>query len=418
MNPRTSLVLKDTLSGEKKPLETLEPGRVKLYTCGPSVYRRQHLGNYRTYLYEDVLQKYMEYLGYSVERMVNFTDMEDKAVAECREEGKSLEELVGPVERTYYHECGVLGIGLPSIIPRSSTSVETAVEIIATLVEKGHAYEHEGDYYFDPLTYDGFGRIYGLDMSQWPREKVRFEKDTYPGQQWNLGDFILWHAYTPEDGDIYWETRLGKGRPSWNVQDSAMIVKHMGIQVDISCGGQDNLYRHHDYNLAVMESYSGVRPFAGHWLHGNYLLKDGEKMSKSVGNVLYLEDYLVEGYSGALVRLAMLWEHYREVLDIREGFLDDLQIRLEHARANATEAMRPAAADEPEMAQDYPVLLRDAFEQAMSDDLHVRQAFEAVASVLEEIAAASREQGISSGGRQSIRTAIGDIDAVLGVFMC
>ncbi|MFW5733926.1 MAG: hypothetical protein ACOCWR_02595, partial [Oceanidesulfovibrio sp.] len=359
-----------------------------------------------------------EYLGFYVERMVNFTDMEDKAVAECRETGASLDELVRPVEEAYYRECGVLGIALPSIIPRSSTSVETAVKIIESLVYTGHAYEHEGDYYFDPLTYEGFGRIYGLDMSEWPREKVRFDKDTYPGQQWNLGDFILWHAYTPEDGDIYWETRLGKGRPSWNVQDPAMIVKHMGVQVDISCGGVDNLYRHHDYNLAVMESYSGVRPFAGVWLHGDYLLKDGEKMSKSVGNVLYLEDLVDQGRSGALVRLALLWEHYREVLDIREGFLDELQNKLETFRRDADEAMRPAAADEPGMDDDYPALLREAFETAMSNDLRVRQAFEQVAAVVKSVAEISRRRGISAAGRESIREALMEIDAVLGVLTC
>jgi cysteinyl-tRNA synthetase len=415
MHARTPLHLTDTLAGEKRPFVSNEPGRARLYTCGPSVYRRQHLGNYRTYLYEDALHKLLEYLGYHVERMVNFTDVEDKLVGECREQGKTLGEVVGPVEETYFRECAALGIDLPPLIPRSSTSVEAAVAIIRSLVDKGHAYEHEGDYYFRPTSYEGFGRIYGLDMSTWPKETVRFDRDTYPGQQWNLGDFILWHAYVEEDGDIAWETELGKGRPSWNVQDPSMIVQHMGLQVDISCGGEDNLYRHHDYNLAIMESYSGLRPFAGYWLHGNYLLMEGEKMSKSKGNVQYLEDLLEAGREPRLGRMALLWEHYRDQLDLRRGLLDDLAARLAHARNQVVEATRSAAPDEPPLERDFPALLREAFEQGMCDDLDFRAAFEGVTGVLDDVAGVSRAKGIAAEDRLRIRAALADVDGVFGL---
>jgi cysteinyl-tRNA synthetase len=206
----------------------------------------------RTFLYEDVLHRYLEYLGYRVQRMMNFTDVEDKAVAEARKQGVTVHELTSAVEERFLEECLMLGIKIPEIA-RSSTSVEQAVRLIRILMDKGFAYRHEGDVFYDPLKFKGFGKLFGLDMSRWPKEKRRFRKDTYPGRRWNLGDFILWRRVRGDSDNPSWETELGRGRPAWNVQDAAMVTKHLGDRIDIACGGVDNLYRHHDYTIAVEE---------------------------------------------------------------------------------------------------------------------------------------------------------------------
>ena len=167
----------------------------------------------------------------------------------------------------------------------------SAVDLIERLIDRGHAYRHKDEVFFDPLTYEGFGRLYGLEMDCWPERKIRFRRDTYPGHRWNRGDFILWHKRAKADGDIWWDSAIGQGRPAWNIQDAAMIVKHHGFEIDIHTGGIDNLYRHHDYTLAIMESASGKR-FCPWWLHGGHLLVDGKKMSKTKGNVTYVDDLI------------------------------------------------------------------------------------------------------------------------------
>jgi len=302
------LCLTNTLSRKMERFRPLEGRTVKMFTCGPSVYRRPHLGNYRTFLFEDVLLRYLEYLGYEVRRIINLTDVEDKSLAEASEHGLTLEALTEPVADRFYRESALLGMKLPEAIPRSSTVVEEAVDLIETLIRKGYAYKHGPDIFYDPLKFQGFGKLFGLDMGRWPSKRRRFRRDTYPGRRWNLGDFILWHGSQSGESAAQWETRIGPGRPAWNIQDPAAIVKHLGFRVDICCGGSDNLYRHHDYTLAIMESASG-HEFCRTWLHGEHLLVDGAKMSKSRGNIVYTEQLLEQGYTAGHLRFFLIYGH-------------------------------------------------------------------------------------------------------------
>jgi cysteinyl-tRNA synthetase len=415
------LHLTNTLTGRTERFvprqETGGPETVRMFTCGPSVYRPQHLGNYRTYLFEDVLQRHLAALGYRVERVINFTDVEDKAIAEAREQGTSLEALRRPVEEAFFRECGLLGIRLPGSIPRATASVESAVDIVQRLLDRGHAYWHEGDVFFDPLTYEGFGRIFGLDMSQWPTEKRRFRKDTYPGQQWNLGDFILWHGWREGDGDVYWETALGKGRPAWNVQDAGMIAKHLGFEIDIHTGGIDNLYRHHDYTLAVMEGASG-KTFCPWWLHGEHLLVNGEKMSKSKGNVAFLDDLLGGDYDPGHVRWYLLGRHYRDKLDLTPGSLSEAAERLDEVRGLVVRVCGPlgegaAPGDAPRSG--VGEALRGAVVERLNRDLDVAGAFQALAEELRRLDAERRDQGgMDPAVAAEAREAVEAVDGVLG----
>ncbi|MBD3345231.1 MAG: class I tRNA ligase family protein [Chitinivibrionales bacterium] len=406
------LMLNNTMSRNKDLFRPLQPPHVKLFTCGPSVYRHPHLGNYRTFFYEDILHRYLSHLGFEVERVVNFTDIEDKSISEARRKQISVDDLTRPVEERFFEDCRFLSIDLPPFIPRSSTSVHTAAEIIEGLLEKKHAYSYGPDIYFDPLTFQGFGRLYRLDMSKWPSRKKRFSKDTYPGQRWNLGDFILWHG-ARDNEPAQWETVLGKGRPAWNVQDPAMIVKHLGTQIDISCGGIDNLYRHHDYTIAVTEAYSG-KELAPYWLHGEHLLVDGHKMSKNKGNIIHVGDLASKGYDGAVIRFFFATQHYRKKLNFTYAALDAAAKRharlIEYARVFTTDVQPDKEAAESSHSAGELLV---QFENALSDDLHTERALDDLEHMLMPLSEARKEGTLNQSDTAGICHVLQKIDMVL-----
>ncbi|MFW5908575.1 MAG: class I tRNA ligase family protein [Desulfosalsimonas sp.] len=350
---------------------------VKIFTCGPSIYNLPHIGNYRTFLFEDILEHYLEYLGYRVKRLINFTDMEDKAIARANELGISLEELTGPVAEKFITDCEMLDIRLPATIARSTACVDQAVVLIKRLLEKQTAYRHRGDIFFDPLKFSDFGKLFGLDMSRWPRKRIRFRKDTYPGLRWNLGDFILWKKRRRFDGDIYWKTELGEGRPAWNIQDPAMITKHLGWELDICCGGIDNIYRHHDYNIAIVEAITG-KELANYWLHGGHVRIGGKKMSKSRGNIVYLNDLISRGFQPGHIRFFLIYGNYRDFLNMNTDRLNCARGKIETLRAmiNRIKEQKPPAGRGTDAAGSLVSRLEQDFRNHMNDDLNVEAAFD------------------------------------------
>lgn len=411
------LFLMNTLARRKEMFLPRQGRTVRLFTCGPSLYRRQHLGNYRSFVYEDVLERYLELLGHDVRRVINFTDMEDKGIAEARDTGKSLAELVRPVEEAFYRECDLLKVRLSLPIPRATTSVESAVSLIKTLLDRKVAYRHQGDIFFDPLKYRGFGRLFGLDMSRWPSRKKRFRKDTYPGQRWNLGDFILWHGYRESDGNVFWETDLGKGRPSWNVQDAGMIAKHLGFAIDIHTGGVDNLYRHHDYTLAIMEAASG-KEFCPTWLHGEHLLVDGVKMSKSKGNIVYPGDLKERGYDPRHIRFFLMdGAHYRKKLDLsRESLLAEAR-RLDELRELAKKLTLGDNSSRTSSPRSETLVkaVGPAFRRHLNDDLNVRGAVDELLVTLKALDRLAGRGELGPDQSSMLRQELVTIDQVLQV---
>ncbi len=411
-----TLHLTNTLTRQKEPFKSRKKELVGIFTCGPSVYSRAHVGNYRTFLYEDVLQRYLEYLGYHVDRVMNFTDVEDKAIAEAARQGKSLEALTSEVEDRFLADAQMLGIKIPDKIARSSMSVEEAVSLIQVLLDKGYAYWHGGDVFFDPLKFEGFGKLFGLDMSQWPKKKRRFRKDTYPGQRWNRGDFVLWHGDKGNKDGPSWDTEIGKGRPAWNVQDAAMVTKHLGYQIDIACGGVDNLYRHHDYTIAIMESVSG-RSFSTYWLHGEHVILNGAKMSKSKGNIVYPETLLEKGYTARDIRFCLIYPHYRQKLNLTDDYLDKVTGKLAAFKELAKRLT--SLADEPGpsefSADDLISGIEDTFRQGMNDDLNVQRAFDGIYDVLLQLISWSSERGLGFDASARLREHLWRINEVLQV---
>jgi cysteinyl-tRNA synthetase len=409
------LSLYNSMSGRLERFRPRRAGRAIVYTCGPSIYQLPHIGNYRTFLYEDVLVRYLEYLGYRVERALFVTEVEDKSIAEAARNNVPLRELTGLNLRKFRRELKALGARTPGRAVRSPEIVDEAARIIERLVRQGYAYRHQGNVYYDPEKFEGFGKLYGLDMRDWPRKKRRFHRDTYPGNVWNRGDFILWHGARP--GDVYWwKTSLGRGRPSWNVQDPAMALKSYGLQADIYCGGVDNLVRHHDYVIAVAEAYSGKR-LANTWLHGEHLLVDGKKMSKSLGNIVYLSDLVDSACQFTHLRFFLIYGHYRRRLNFTERKFQKACERLRDFKQKVRVIQRRQAGPAPRKpdpeGRRLVERMRPDFESQMNDDLQVKKAFDDLfitVSRLGELAAARRlapaEAGRAIGELKKIDTVL------------
>jgi cysteinyl-tRNA synthetase len=382
---------------------------VNIFTCGPSVYQKAHLGNFRTFLFEDILVRYLEYLGYKVKRGMNFTDIDDKAIEEAKKENVSLRTLTERNINEFLEEASLLGMRIPNYLPKASNSIGEAVEIIERLLRLNIAYWHGRNIYFDALKFNGFGKLYGLDLTKWPQKKRRFHKDTYPGMRWNLGDFILWHGYKKGD-KIWWQTRIGKGRPAWNIQDGSMIVKYFDETLSIYCGGMDNLYRHHDYTLAILESIKPY-PMAKFWLHCHHLYIDGQKMSKSKGNIIYTDTLLNQGYRAQDIRFFLIYGQYRDIINYSEEILKLTSKKLEEFKQliNILVSRGEGNSDvDKEVVQE----VKKIFINRMDNDLDVKGAFDDLYAFLSKTDIKYKKPSVALGIIKALR----EVDKVLKVF--
>ncbi|MCJ7704333.1 MAG: class I tRNA ligase family protein [Desulfobacterales bacterium] len=401
------LKLFNTLSKKSEVFKPVNRDVVNLFTCGPSVYQRSHIGNFKTFMFEDILVRYLEYLGYRVSRGMNFTDVEDKAIEEAGKRGVGLRALTTGNIRAFMKEMKLLKMKIPDYLPRASETVGEAVEAIRKLLDLKIAYWHNGSVYFDPLKYTRFGKLYGLDMKRWPSGRRRFHKDTYPGMRWNLGDFILWHG-GKKAGKTYWDTEIGRGRPSWNIQDAGMILKHVNETLSVYCGGIDNLLRHHDYTLAILESICPY-PMSKFWLHCQHLKVGGKKMSKSRGNIVYSETVLGEGYPVDELRFFLLYGHYRKKLNYSAETIKSAAKKLRRFKKKVAEIA--TRGDQTKTDTKAENAVREIFATKMNDDLHVEDAFDALDQFFSKIDVKDLTPVVTSGYIRALK----EIDQVLGV---
>jgi len=413
------LKLHNSLTKKLEIFKPQEKGRVRMFTCGPSIYQLPHIGNYRTFLFEDILQRYLEYLGYRVERVLGITDVEDKALAEAENQNVSLKELTDGNIETFLKELKNLKVRIPDYLPRSSTTVDQAVHLIETLLEKGYAYRytHQGrkNIYYDPLKFDGFGKLFGLDMNKWPKSKRRFHKDTYAGNRWNRGDFILWHGY--KEGDkVYWDTKIGKGRPSWNIQDPAMIPKNLDFKVDMWCSGIDSTYRHHDYIIAVVEAITG-KPFVRYWLHAAHLFFEGEKMSKTRGNIEYPRDLLETQCIWDHIRFFFIYGHYRQKMNFTFKKYNQVCSRLKSFREIVKKLSVEEGAKYTSSVRAKKLVkeITTDFEENMNNDLHVKAAFDSMYKTVSKLVKLKENQRLSAEDSKEALTKLKAINYVLQV---
>ena len=404
------LKLFNTLGKRMEPFKPVNKRVATLFTFGPSVYQRSHIGNFRTFLFEDIVVRYLEYSGYSVKRGMNFTDLEDKAIQEAKARNITVKSLTDENIKKFVREMRLLRIKIPDYLVRASEAIDESVEIVEQLLDLGMAYWHRGNVYFDPGKFSGFGKLYGLDIAKWPVRKRRFHKDTYPGLTWNLGDFVLWHGCKNEDNTC-WDTRIGKGRPSWNIQDPSMVSKHFHETLSIYCGGYDNLFRHHDYSIAILES---IRPYhmARFWLHGHHLMVNGQKMSKSKGNIYYTDTLMDQGYRPDQIRFFLIYSHYRKKLNYTDEAMRAAAEKLNafkgkvKALKNRTMQAVGIKADEGAMAK-----IKALFSNRMDDDLDVKGAFDALDDFLLILNTKEITPSVASGYLKGFK----DIDQVLQI---
>jgi len=363
----------NTLSRRKEIFKPLEEGVVKMYSCGPTVYDVPHLGNYRSFVMSDNIRRYLEYSGYKVTLVMNITDIDDKTIRRSGEEGLSLSEYTRRYEEVFFEGLRKLNVLPAHHYPRATENVDSMIQIVEDLEKKGMAYERGGSVYFDVSKFQGYGKLSGLDMT---KIKIGATVDVDEYDKGNPRDFVLMKKSTEPEikRGIYFESKWGKVRPGWHIECSALSMKFLGPSLDIHTGGVDLIFPHHENEIAQSESYTG-KPFVKYWIHGEHLMVGGEKMSKSLGNYITLEDVLRE-YPPDVVRYMFVSTHHRKILDYTEEFAENAKNnyeRLKNAYENLTFALETAQEESKPEDEDFLGEVRAAevrFKEAMDDDFN------------------------------------------------
>lgn len=307
-----TIFLFNTMTRRKEEFVPLISGEVRMYTCGPTVYDFAHIGNFRTYIFEDLLRRYLKYRGYKVTQVMNITDVDDKTIRGSRSKNMSLNEYTDIYIKSFFEDLDMLGIERAEFYPRATECIPEMIEIISGLIEKGYAYKGEdGSVYYDISKFKDYGKLAHINVDELQAGK-RVNHDEYTKD--TAADFALWKAWDKDDGDVWWDSPFGKGRPGWHIECSAMSRKYLGDTFDIHTGAVDNIFPHHQNEIAQSEAFTG-KPFVKYWIHSEWLLAEGKKMSKSLGNFYTLRDLTAKGYTGREVRFLLINSHYNQPLN-------------------------------------------------------------------------------------------------------
>ncbi len=400
----------NTLTRRVETFRPLEPGRVRMYTCGPTVYNFVHIGNLRTFLFEDVLRRTLAAFGYRVTQVMNLTDIDDKTIKGAAAEGVTLREFTDRYVEAFFADIDALRVQRAEHYPRATEFIAHQVALVRRLSERGHTYVQDGSTYFRIATFPGYGKLSGLDVNE-VKAGARVDADEYEKE--DVRDFVLWKAAKP--GEPAWDTELGLGRPGWHLECSAMGMALLGESFDIHTGAVDNIFPHHENEIAQSEGATG-RPFVHTWLHAEHLVVEGQKMAKSAGNFFTLRDLLAKGHSPLAIRYLLVSVPYRQKLNFTfDGLhaaaagverIGNTLRRLAHTPAAAGEGALPAAAVEEFLAE---------FDGALADDLNTARALAAVHTLLTRVNQALDAGGIGERIRAGVEAALARVDAVLGI---
>ena len=389
---------------------------VKMYTCGPTVYSEAHIGNFRAYLFEDLLQRHLELRGFTIRRVMNITDVDDKTINGSRKAGISLADFTAPFKETFFEDLDTLGIKRADYFPQATDPKQIAamIEMIKLLLARGLAYQADDkSVYFRINSFPAYGRLAHFDLSEL-RSTGRVRNDEYDKE--HVGDFALWKAWNDEDGPVRWESPWGLGRPGWHIECSAMATQLLGEQIDIHCGGVDNIFPHHEAEIAQTEGCTGKK-FVRYWVHCEHLMVDGQKMAKSLGNFYTLRDVLAKGYTGREVRYALMRVHYRvplnftwkgmeesrQALNRIDDWLDRLRTRVgENLQTSRTNATPP-----PEGSS--------RFEEALDDNLNISEALGFLFDTIRETNRALDHDQLDSADASSWLHWWGRVNSVLAI---
>lgn len=401
----------NTLTSKKEPFHPIQPGKVGMYTCGPTVYNFAHIGNFRAYVFEDILRRYLKYRGFQVTQVMNITDVEDKIIRDSAAAGKDIDTFTAPYIQSFFEDLDSLNIERAEHYPRATEHIPEMIQVIQTLQQKGFTYESEGSIYFKISRFEEYGRLSGIESEQL-LAGARVDSDEYEKE--DVRDFVLWKANKGEQAK--WDSPFGSGRPGWHIECTAMSMKYLGETFDIHTGGEDNIFPHHENEIAQSEAATGKR-FVNYWLHCRYLLVNGEKMSKSKGNFYTLRDLLEQGHDPIDVRYALLAAQYRSPLDFSLTALEQAKASRRRLLDFRRRLQDMANSGKPATGQ-VPLLTEQAkqkFEAALDDDLDMPKA---LAALFEWVTAVHREADDEKVSAEDARLAgefLNRAESVLGI---
>jgi cysteinyl-tRNA synthetase len=395
----------NTLSGSLEPFIPIHAGEVKLYTCGPTVYDFPHIGNWRAYVFEDLLKRFLRFSGFRVTHVMNITDVDDKTIRGAGIKGLELEEYTRPFIDAFYRDRDILNILPADHYPRATGHIPEMVGIVKRLLEKGFAYEKDGSTYFSIAKFPKYGRLSKINLDDL-RPGQRGDSDEYEKE--SVHDFALWKA--KKEGEPFWETELGAGRPGWHIECSAMSSKYLGPTFDIHCGGVDNIFPHHENEIAQSEAANGVK-FVNYWLHCHHLVVDGEKMAKSKGNFYALGDILAKGYDPREVRFLLLSTHYRKMLNFTFDALEQARASRNRIRDFLVDirGIKREGGTNPEVSR-LIAEARAAFAAGLEDDLNIAESLAALFSFIEKANSLVAKREVSQADALALKTFVTDID--------
>ena len=399
----------NTMSRSLEEVVPLEGRHVRLYTCGPTVYNYAHIGNFRTYMFEDLLRRYLKYSGFTVTQVMNLTDVDDKTIRGANEAGMALADYTRPYKEAFFADLDALAIERAEHYPAATDYIPQMIVLIETLIEKKLAYlSGDGSVYFSIDRFPNYGRLARIDR-EGMRSGARVAQDEYDKE--NLADFALWKAWSEADGEVAWESPWGRGRPGWHIECSAMSMSLLGPSFDMHTGGVDNMFPHHDDEIAQSEGATG-KPYVKYWMHSAHLIVDGKKMSKSAGNFFTLREVLDKGYTGREVRYVLLGAHYRQTLNFTFTDLDAARVAL--GRFDEFTVRLAAASTVGEELPPWALGARDAFAAALDDDLNIAGA---LAALFDMVHAGNRalDAGQLDWSQSAVLELIAGFDSVLGV---
>ena len=405
--------LYNSLGRRLEELEPFEAGHVRLYTCGPTVYDRVHIGNLRTFVFEDVLRRALRFFGYRVTQAMNLTDVEDKIIAAALDADVDIGDFTAPHVTSFFEDLSALRIERVEHYPRATAHIDEMIAMVERLLEEGYAYRADDSVFFRIAADADYGKLSGIDLDQ-VRRGARVQSDEY-GKE-DARDFVLWKG--AKEGEPEWASPWGPGRPGWHIECSAMSQKYLGTTFDIHCGGVDNLFPHHENEIAQSESANGS-PLARYWLHSEHLTVDGEKMSKSLGNCHTLGDLQGRGLPARSIRYLLISVHYRQQLDftfakVAEAEralkrIDDMRFRLAHEAEQAGDTAGGTAPLEAAVAG-----FEGGFAAALADDLNTSAALGAVFRFVHDVNGII-DRGLPAGARDRVEGALERADQVLAV---
>ena len=403
----------NTLTRKKEEFVPIEEGKVSMYVCGPTVYNYFHIGNARPFVVFDTMRKYLEYRGYKVKYVQNFTDVDDKIINRAKEEGLTAGEVSEKYIDEYYKDAAALNIKKATVHPKVTETIPDIIKFIQDLIDLGYAYESDGDVYYRARKFEGYGKLSGKnidDLISGARIAVGEKKE-------DPLDFALWKA-RKEDSEIAWESPWGMGRPGWHIECSTMSKKYLGDTIDIHAGGQDLQFPHHENEIAQSEAHSG-KPFAHYWIHNGYINIDGIKMSKSLGNFRTVRD-LLGAYDGEVLRFLILSGQYRGPIDFGEEILTQSQNglnRMRNAKSNLKHLIATGSGtmtrEEKETLADFD-RFREKFIEVMDDDLNTADAISVIFELITAVNTAVKD-GASKEFAQKCLDLLMELATILGL---